>query len=301
MGKIEETLGRSDLYKIDPRLIHIEEGWNPRLNWGDMEGLKLSIISEGVKDPLKVKVRPEGGFILLDGERRLRATMTAIAEGAEIRSVPCIVKPKNYTAADALLDTLSNGIHGEPFDALSEAEVYRRFTVWGWTQEQISKRVGKSVATVNQKLSLLNAVPVLQEALKSGEITPSLALSIIQKDKKEKKKAKNDPDNKVAENFQEEAVAQVKAGKKNEVTKSVKRPNNKQFKVLSDMVDTYFKDPKQVVKSFEEFHKPRTTGLNVSETNEAIEEAYYLGRITMQAEVLGYTVEDLPSLLKKEE
>jgi ParB family transcriptional regulator, chromosome partitioning protein len=289
MATVTGTIGRSDVYRVDPKIIKSVEGWNPRRNWGDLESLKESIKENGVRTPVILRRGKENGDLeLIAGERRLRATLQAIEEGAEIVSIPAFIKPANYSQVEALVDAFIEN-DDVPFDPLSEAEVYRRFVDWGWTQEQVAKRIGRSTGHVNSRLKLLNAGPELREAIQSGEISTTLANQIISKEKNE------------GEDFQSEVVTKVKEGKKEEVEKKVKRPNKKLFNAMEVAIKDLFGDAKQVVKTYERIHKSgNLPNMMQTEVKEAIKESYELGRISMQAEMLGYSVDDLPDLMKEE-
>lgn len=77
---------RTDLFLIDPRNIVVMEGFNVRRDF-DLEELKEQIKANGVLNPVTVIPYKEDGvekYKLVDGERRYRATMLAISEGANI-------------------------------------------------------------------------------------------------------------------------------------------------------------------------------------------------------------------------
>lgn len=83
--KVNEVLGKdiaetkkNDLLKVDPRNIVIEEGFNEREEYGDIEGLCQSIIEVGQLEAVKgYKMRGEEKYVLTDGHRRFRAIMMA--------------------------------------------------------------------------------------------------------------------------------------------------------------------------------------------------------------------------------
>ena len=74
--KINETQ-RKDILYIDPRQIKIEEGFNTRTDYGNIDELMNSIIENGVKIPLR-GFKDGDFYIITDGHRRLTATMKAI-------------------------------------------------------------------------------------------------------------------------------------------------------------------------------------------------------------------------------
>ena len=95
---------RTDIFLIDPRNIVVMEGFNVRIDF-DLEELKEQIKVAGVLNPITViPFKDEEGkekYKLVDGERRYRATMLAIEEGANIPFIKALKAPKDSTT-DAL-------------------------------------------------------------------------------------------------------------------------------------------------------------------------------------------------------
>jgi hypothetical protein len=72
--------GCAEIFKLDPRVISREPGFNTRYDFGDLVALTEDIAANGVIDPLKV--RKDGAFIwLVNGDRRLTAVSFLIEEG----------------------------------------------------------------------------------------------------------------------------------------------------------------------------------------------------------------------------
>lgn len=186
------------LEMIDPRKIKVRDGWNPRTNFKNINDLKNSIIENGVQVPLRV-IKEDEKTYLIDGERRLRATMKAIEEGNNIKLVPCIFESKKMTEVDALVLALITN-DGEKLNALEEAEAYHRFINWGYAASKIATMVGKSKVYVYERLSLRRSSPEIRKALGAGEISIRDASKIAKKNKTIKK--------------QSEAVAKLRSKKK---------------------------------------------------------------------------------------
>lgn len=179
--KLEGIQGRTDLYKVDPTKIVVQDGHNTRINFGDLDGLSESIENEGVKKPISVKKGPNGEILLIDGERRLRATLMAIKRGVEIPWIPATFERPTMSATEQTIEMyLSNT--GKPFEPIEEAEAFRRLRdVGGMEPAEIAKRLGLSVGTVNNRLLLVDASPALKQALIDNAITLDLATKIITK------------------------------------------------------------------------------------------------------------------------
>ena len=168
----EAVIGRSDFYKVNPTEIEVQEGWNPRVSFDAirLEELKESIKANGVLVPLRVKLNNDNKMILIDGERRLRATLAAISEGAEIVSVPAIVERKTMNELDMLLLSLTTN-QGEPLTIMEEAQAIQKLVNWGMKHDEVARRLGKSVPTIYNRIKLLDASPELIEEMNEGNVS----------------------------------------------------------------------------------------------------------------------------------
>lgn len=105
------ALGRSDVFRLDPRALQIEPGWNSRtsdFDPADPEDLSLAhqIAEGGVKEPITVYMK-NGVPVVTNGHRRRAATLYALdVLGAEIKSVPVQTEPKHASEADRVLSQI---------------------------------------------------------------------------------------------------------------------------------------------------------------------------------------------------
>lgn len=67
--------------------ITVEDGFNPRSELGELGDLVASVSRHGILQPLLVRPADDGGFVLVDGHRRLAA-----AAEAELERVPVLVR-----------------------------------------------------------------------------------------------------------------------------------------------------------------------------------------------------------------
>jgi len=126
--------------------------WQPRHTF-DQEALAeltASIREHGVIQPLLVREAENGQYMLIAGERRLRASGEAGLE-----EVPVIII--EATDGDALELALIENLQRQDLNVIEEAEGYRELAdQFNLTQEEIAERVSKSRATVANILRLLN-------------------------------------------------------------------------------------------------------------------------------------------------
>jgi len=93
---LKDDNGVRDMPMIDPRILVIEDQFNPRdytlpENRAHLDELKQSIRANGTIKPLLVRWdAATKSAIVVDGECRLRANLELIAEGEEILAVPCV-------------------------------------------------------------------------------------------------------------------------------------------------------------------------------------------------------------------
>lgn len=122
----------------------------PRQNFDEegLEELSRSIRSYGILNPLTVRCRA-GHYELVAGERRLRA-----AKLAGLREVPCLLL--NVNMEDASLIALIENLQRRDLDFIEEAEGLRQLQrLFGMSQEEAARRIGKSQSAVANKLRLL--------------------------------------------------------------------------------------------------------------------------------------------------
>ncbi len=175
--------GRSDIHRINPKLIHVKANWNSRdfkdpANVEHIEMLAKSIVEVGVKEPLTVNWE-DGKAYLEDGECRLRACLYAIEFlKADIKTIPCKVGERYANDAERLFSQqLRNA--GKPFTTLEQAKLFKRLVDFGWQQGDIAKKAGMSAARVSQILDF-NTLPEGAKAMVlNGQVAPSTAMAVV--------------------------------------------------------------------------------------------------------------------------
>ncbi len=178
LGALIPGRGPESLESGEPLLVRTGEVFpNPdqprrRFHQGALEELASSIKEKGVLQPILVQ-RVPGGFQLVAGERRLRA-----AKLAGLERIPVVVK--KVTAQDSLEDALVENIQREDLDPLEEAAAYREMQErYGYTQEEVARRVGKERATVANALRLLSLPDFVRDELAKGTISAGHARALL--------------------------------------------------------------------------------------------------------------------------
>lgn len=189
-------VSRSDLYRIDPKVIKIIKGRNPRVlgltTTEHIDFLKESIKTGGWWDekPALIKYNQDGNPELIHGECRLTAVMKLIKSGVPIVSIPCIIKPKHYPEHDIILANFNNNIGQLPLTDVEQAEAFRRLIKLGWTVDSIAKKVSKKKGYVTDLLVIMDGDADVRKALKLKKIGKGLAKDIVKKSGGDVKKQK---------------------------------------------------------------------------------------------------------------
>lgn len=149
----------------------------PRIHFKpeDLEDLTNSIKEHGILQPLTVTRRIDGGYELIAGERRFRASKLAGLE-----KVPVIIREGNHDMNQKLVLALIENIQRADLNAMEEARGYQRLMEeFGLTQDEVAKRVGKARSTVANTLRLLTLPQVIRDGLSAGAIAPGSARAIL--------------------------------------------------------------------------------------------------------------------------
>lgn len=179
MKKTDAYVGSTDLFKVDPRKILIREGWNPRIHF-EIDELKESIRDNGFYLEKAVLLnRKDNELYLVDGERRLRAVLALIDEGVDIKAIPAVLETSR-DEGELLARALASNSNAAALQPLEEAQAFRRLMHYGWTQQQIAAKVGRSVGHIYGRLSLLEAEPEVHRAMEEKKITTSDAVRVVQ-------------------------------------------------------------------------------------------------------------------------
>ena len=177
----DAAVKRVDMYQFDPNKIEVEPGYNIRTfdSSNDEEDavLKESIRVSGVRTPLTIRSKKDQVFVVA-GHRRLAAVKELIAEGVEIKAIPCLPEAKNTTEEDRVLDLLRSN-QAKPLTAMQRAEVFKRLMAFGWDEAEIATKVGCSRSQVTNMLMLASAERDVRQMVQSGEIAATTAIQAI--------------------------------------------------------------------------------------------------------------------------
>jgi ParB family chromosome partitioning protein len=148
----------------------------PRVQFSaaELENLASSIAEHGVITPLLVRRGDNGGYILIAGERRLRASGLAGKD-----EVPVWIREEVGNQEQLLLALVEN-IQREDLDAIETANAYQRLIDdFRMTQDQVARRVGKDRTTVANSVRLLKLPDFAMSALRQSDISSGHAKALL--------------------------------------------------------------------------------------------------------------------------
>lgn len=175
-AKVPEAGDRQDVLHLQVDAIS-PNPFQPRKMFQDeaLQDLAASIREFGVIQPLLVR-RTTDAYELIAGERRLRASKLA-----GLKEVPAVVRNLNdqEMAELAMIENLQR----EDLHFLEEAEgFYKLLQNFGFTQDALARRMGKSQSTIANKLRLLKLSASVREKIVEARLTERHARALLRLD-----------------------------------------------------------------------------------------------------------------------
>ena len=220
---------------IDINLIKSNED-QPRKSFDDEKIMELaeSIKSNGIIQPLILR-KDNNEYIIVAGERRWRA-----AKSIGIKEVPAIIM--DLTEKQVLEISLIENIQREDLNSIEEAVAYKKLiSDFNLTQEELSKRIGKSRVTITNTLRLLNLSVDVQQYIIEGVISEGhgRALLGITDSKLQCELAQSVIDDKLSVRELEILIKKLKTSSSRTKTNSTKEANP-YYKDVTYKLENYF-------------------------------------------------------------
>lgn len=156
---------------------------NPSQPREDFDEEKLNELADSIKQngliqPVTVKESADG-YILISGERRLRAVKMAGLE-----KIPAYIYEKPAESNESLLElALIENIQREDLNPMELSDSYKRLLdEYGLTQEKVAEKVSKQRSTVANFLRLQNLPVEIKVSLRKSEISEAHARMLLRVD-----------------------------------------------------------------------------------------------------------------------
>ena len=163
-GKLEVPIQNVKPNRRQPRSIFDDES---------LQELAASIREIGILQPPVVRRVGDNEYELIMGERRLRA-----AKLAGLSTIPVIIRETSDN--ELLREALIENIHRSNLNSLEEAAAYNQMlSDFGFTHDELAKKIGKSRPVISNTLRLLNLPPSVQKKLTSGTLSMGHARALL--------------------------------------------------------------------------------------------------------------------------
>jgi ParB/RepB/Spo0J family partition protein len=150
--------------------IAVQDEFNPRREFDQekIDGLAATIKRLGILDPLLVEPDGNGGYLLREGERRLRA-----ARKAGLSEVPVTVRKLDGTA---LLAAIITDAQKEGLSPVEQARSYERLIAEGAARNmtEVAEAIGRPLAFVRERMRLLRLPEDVQQHIHEGKLPLAL-------------------------------------------------------------------------------------------------------------------------------
>lgn len=191
-----KTKQNNEIFSIDPRNIVIPDGFNSRVNFGDINELAEQIKECGMLNPVTVQAKQtEDGekYTLIDGERRYRAIMQLIEEGEKINYIKAIIIPSSLTMKE-LYQQQAMRNEGKNFNEYEWAILARKIQSDCGIDNasEIAKMLGKNPGVVLYWLQILDMPEDFQDLVRTNQLGGSDLRRILQANGRDFDKARKD-------------------------------------------------------------------------------------------------------------
>lgn len=145
-------------------------------NHDDLVTLARSIRTTGLLNPITVRTREDGQYVIVAGERRWRAHHAFAAEGME--ALPTIAAIVRDDADHATAMLVENVVRAD-LNPIEEARAYAKRIADLGSDVAVAKATGIKVALIRKRVGLLMLRPELQELVGSGNLRRTYADEMV--------------------------------------------------------------------------------------------------------------------------
>ena len=161
------------LLMLKPSQIKLSQGMSRYINNEEMKNLTNSIAQNGIIEPIAVRKSDDGEYILIAGERRLKAAVMA-----GLRRVPCVLHKidSDLSAVYSLCENLQRS----PLNYLEQANYFERMTkILRITPSVLANKIGISEAYIQNKLHFTKLSPELRRRIDYANLREEYAVLLL--------------------------------------------------------------------------------------------------------------------------
>lgn len=198
--------------------------------------LAESIKTHGIIQPLILRRHNEDQYIIVAGERRWRA-----AKMAGLKEIPAIIM--ELSSRDILEISLIENIQRQDLNPIEEALAYKKLlNDFKITQEELSKRIGKSRVTIANTIRLTNLDERVQQYIVENIITEGHGRSLlaISDNEKQYEVAQKVIDEKLSVRELEKFIKKINDGEQKEKVEESLDRLNPYYKEVKNQLQNYF-------------------------------------------------------------
>lgn len=169
----------SIVYKaIDPSKITVSEGFNQRVDFGDIDELAAQIKEQGLLEAISVIPYIKDGeerYLLVNGERRYRALKKLIADGVDVGLVKANLLSADMTDEEMLAQQFIRN-EGKRFNDVELGLICKKILECkkpdgtSYNRLEVAKMLGKNPGVITYALQMLDYDPRIVDMVKKGEI-----------------------------------------------------------------------------------------------------------------------------------
>ena len=246
--QIYESATKEEIIEVPIAELRVNP-YQPRKVFNDeaLQELSNSIREHGVFQPIIVKQSIKG-YEIVAGERRYRASKMA-----GLTTIPAIVR--SFTDEQMMEIALLENLQRENLSAIEEALAYKSMIEQlSLTQDELSKKVGKSRSHITNILGLLRLPKEVQQLVAENKISMGHArvLSKIESDEKILEMANQIVENKLPVREIENMAASPEVEKKVKMVRKASASNEYKYveDMLRDKLDTKVKIKEHKIVEF---------------------------------------------------
>ena len=157
------------LAELQPNPRQPRDRFDPEL----LQELALSIAEIGILQPIVARPLPSGGYQIIAGERRYRASRMA-----GLTEVPVVVR--HTEDGQLLTEALVENVHRANLDPIEEAMAYRQLLDdFGMTHDALANKLGKSRSAISNSMRLLALPSSVTDMVVTGALSAGHARAIL--------------------------------------------------------------------------------------------------------------------------